>query len=378
MASDRLEQIAQNSPPPLWAQALPERPSQRNDLPQQKISPLAAANLPDFALSDPGPKNGERTVKAAINSGGEKRDLYLHLPANYDPKHPAPLILAFNGLGSGADGMEKFTGLSAAGEKDGYVVAYLDGQGVGHSWNNGHMPWGSHNDQQFAKDALKYLEKDLNIDKNRVFTVGYSQGGSGMNKLLSSLDGQTAAVAEDESFMDGKEQALRKPTSAIIIHGRDDLEVPYAGSAGELADGWKRSTGVALSELKDIYDRDWPALKRDRREDKTGTKEFFSTIPHLFGQHQEPTRQMVDYFKSADKIASAPKIEQNGSITIETYGHGANGTEVEFITGAGRVHGWGGSSWDGKPIDPPMLDKNGKPVRDTDLMIDFFNHHPKP
>jgi hypothetical protein len=55
--------------------------------------------------------------------------------------------------------MEKFTGLSAAGEKDGYVVAYLDGAGPGHSWSNGHMPWGNHNEQQFADDTLKKLKK---------------------------------------------------------------------------------------------------------------------------------------------------------------------------------------------------------------------------
>jgi poly(3-hydroxybutyrate) depolymerase len=377
MSSDRVEEVAQNSPAAAWTQKVPERPGERNILPLKKIDPSLSAHLPDFALSDPGPKNGERTTKATIESGGEQRDLYLHLPANYDPKHPAPLILVFNGLGSGADGMEKFTGLSAAAEKDGYVVAYLDGAGPGHSWSNGHMPWGNHNDQQFADDTLKRLKKDLNIDNDRVFTVGYSQGGSGMNKLLSSLDGQVAAVAEDETFTDGKERPLQNPTSALIINGRDDLEVPYAGSAGMLADGWRRSTGVFQSEVKDIYNRDSTKLKGDEKEDITGTKEFFSSPLHWVGQHQEPVRHTVDYFKGADKISSPPQIVQNGSMTVETYSHGANGTEVEFITGAGRVHGWVGSSWDGQPIDPPMLDKNGKPVRDTDLIIDFFNHHPR-
>src|SRR5271156_1184396 len=124
-----------------------------------------------------------------------------------------------------------------------------------------------------------------------------------MNKLLSSLDGQLAAVAEDETFTDGKERPLQKPTSALIIHGRDDLEVPYAGSSGLLADGWRRSTGVAQSEVKDIYNRDSAKLKRDEKEDIAGTKEFFSSPLHWFGQHQEPVRHMVDNFKATDKIS---------------------------------------------------------------------------
>jgi hypothetical protein len=75
MSSDRVEEVAQNSPVTAWAQKVPERPGERNALPPQKNAPYLSAILPDFALSDPGSKNGERTTKATIESAGEHRDL---------------------------------------------------------------------------------------------------------------------------------------------------------------------------------------------------------------------------------------------------------------------------------------------------------------
>jgi len=308
-------------------------------------------------VSLPGVEFTEQQTKVSFMSGGEQRTLFVHKPANYDPNMPAPLIVVFNGYDSdpkgGAANMGKFTGLSRAGEKDGYVVAYLDGAGPDHTWGL----YGSHNDPEFVTDALKYLKENYKINDKRIFAVAFSDGGTGMMAALPTLGGQIAAAAGDAIYTKGEEAALTAPTSALIIAGRDDMTTPPAGTAGMVSDGFKRLLGGEFI---------------------VGPEEMFWGIGHaVHGPHMEPTQHIVDYFRNADQTSAPPQTVHNGTMTTQTYANGRNGTEVEAITGDRREHGWGGSSWGDTSIDPSMLDNKGAPVRDTDIIIDFFNHHSK-
>ena len=64
-----------------------------------KTPESTSVHLPGFELSSDATPG--TTQKATIDVDGKQRDVWLHLPANYDAQHPTPLMLVFNGVGSG-------------------------------------------------------------------------------------------------------------------------------------------------------------------------------------------------------------------------------------------------------------------------------------
>ncbi len=107
-------------------------------LPDSGITHLPWLELSNGATADAVPGV---TQKMTIEFDGKKRDVTLHLPTNYDRSKPVPLMLVYNGVGPGGSGMEQFTGMSRRADAQGFAVAYLDGTGTGHSYNNHEWPF---------------------------------------------------------------------------------------------------------------------------------------------------------------------------------------------------------------------------------------------
>ena len=62
---------------------------------------------------------------------GSARSYQIHIPPNYDPAKPTPLVLALHGASMNAPTMERFTGLSAKADQAGFIVVYPNGTGPG-------------------------------------------------------------------------------------------------------------------------------------------------------------------------------------------------------------------------------------------------------
>ena len=77
---------------------------------------------PPHGLANPGVIDQERTY-------------FVHVPASYSEKKPAPLVFVFHGGGGTAKNSDKFTHFSELSDKKGFIVVYP--QGVDKSWNDG-------------------------------------------------------------------------------------------------------------------------------------------------------------------------------------------------------------------------------------------------
>ena len=114
---------------------------------------------------------GIESVKVPLLVDGktEETELWLCIPASYDPAKPAPLICAFHGTGDTGQGMaEMWRGI--AGEIGAFVLAPSEaGANEGYAW--------SVRERESALSAIRWMRRHYNIDERRIFATGISRGG---------------------------------------------------------------------------------------------------------------------------------------------------------------------------------------------------------
>lgn len=80
-------------------------------------------------------------------------------------------------------------------------------------------------------NLIKDLEKEFpNIDKNRIYLIGYSMGGSTAQNLMNLKPNTFAAVVSVASVPDLSNLNKIKEKNIWLIHGKNDNENPYIGS----------------------------------------------------------------------------------------------------------------------------------------------------
>src|SRR5438874_2427923 len=62
--------------------------------------------------------------KRVITVDEHKRTHWIHVPANYDPKKPAAVVVALHGAMMDAKIMEAFCGLSKTADQHNFIVVY--------------------------------------------------------------------------------------------------------------------------------------------------------------------------------------------------------------------------------------------------------------
>ena len=78
---------------------------------------------------------------------------------------------------------------------------------------------------------IKDLEKDYpNIDKNRIYLIGYSMGGSTAQNLMNLNPDIFAAIVSVAAVPDLSNLNKIKEKNIWLIHGKKDNENPYIGS----------------------------------------------------------------------------------------------------------------------------------------------------
>lgn len=87
-------------------------------------------------------------------------------------------------------------------------------------------------DEVFALlKLIKALKKEYpNIDKNRIYLIGYSMGGSTAQNLMNLSPNTFAAIVSVAAVPDLSNLAKIKNKNIWLIHGKNDNENPYIGS----------------------------------------------------------------------------------------------------------------------------------------------------
>ncbi len=207
---------------------------------------LTAACMPTLPREQ---VTGPQTYKVDIDfqTGGFDRNYSIHVPPAYDGKRPLPLLIVIHGAFDTAKGIEKDSGFSQLADREGFMVMYPSGIGIMgllQHWNAGHCCGKAAEDQiddvGYLNASIDAASSRLAIDQDRIYMVGFSNGGMLTYRFCAEhgkrLAGAAVLAGAIGSRLDDAPPMWTMPESAppvpmLIMHGLQDMHVPFNGGS---------------------------------------------------------------------------------------------------------------------------------------------------
>jgi polyhydroxybutyrate depolymerase len=286
-----------------------------------------------------------RDFTETLQYEGIERTCHIHLPPNFSTNEHSPMVLALHGgVGEGRKFEKSTTNgtLTIAADKRDVVIVFPEG--IDKHWVDGRTEAvkkkNRHNDVGFISAIIDIMVKNYNIDPNRVYATGISNGGFMSYRLAMDLSDKIAAIAPiaaqvSKSIM-GK--TPERPISVMIINGTDDPLVPYNGGHVRLF-RFGRSRGEVLST--------------------DSTVDFFLRHNGCTGSPEKKKLEDRD-------------SEDDTSVEVETYADCREGTEVVLVKVIGGGHTWPGGT---QYLKPWLVGKVSKDLNASEMILNFFLKH---
>jgi polyhydroxybutyrate depolymerase len=273
-------------------------------------------------------------ARRTLEVDGLERSYLVYAPASLPATGPVPVVLYLHGgIGSG----EQLAGTAHVrehAEQDGYLAVLPDGttnaDGRFRTWNGGRCcgPAAANDvdDVAFLAEVLDEVAEQWDVDPDRVFAAGHSNGAIMANRLACELPDRVAAIGVVAGSLEvGCEDAT--PTSVLYVHGDADTNHPLGGGEGE---------------------------------DSVAGVDFTSVADSL------------DVWVEVDGCDPVPEEERAAEITTSRWSGCDDGTAVELQVIHGAPHAWpGGERTSGLASEPSgALDA-------TAAVWAFFEQHPR-
>jgi polyhydroxybutyrate depolymerase len=285
----------------------------------------------------------------SITAGGLKRTYLIHIPPSYDLSKSVTLLIALHGGGGTGQNMVRLTrgGFDKISDAKGFIVVYPNG--IEKHWNDGRSEeearYRSHkeniDDVGFISALIDSLVKKRNIDPNRVYVTGMSNGATMSYRLACELSGKIAGIAPVAGNIPRNLILSCFPTmpvSVLAINNVNDPLMPFAGGDVTGPYGLKK-LGKVLSAQESL--KFWVNIDN------------CTAVP------------VISFEPDADP-------EDGTRIRKESYTNGKNGTEVILYVVEGGGHTWPG----GYPyFSESVIGKTSSDMNAVEVIWDFFEKH---
>ena len=179
------------------------------------------------------PPISAQTTIGTLEHDNISRSYRIHLPPDFDPQESLPLVFNLHGFTSNAFQQEAYSEMNNVADTARFIVCYPDG--IGQAWNVGWAFGSTADDIGFISAMIDEFAENYNINTNRVYSCGMSNGGFMSYHLACNLPEKIAAIASVTGSMapGTLEDCIPDPARPIMeIHGTADGTVPYQGAAG--------------------------------------------------------------------------------------------------------------------------------------------------
>jgi polyhydroxybutyrate depolymerase len=188
---------------------------------------LVATSSAFGAEAKPRPSSGKGGVagvfpneKLTVNGTG--REYRLVVPKSVDGSKPVPLLFAFHGfLIDSKDLMPVYSQLDRLAEKEGFVLIYPNA--MDKAWRI--VPFLAKDDFAFFDQLLTTVSGKYNIDRNRIYLTGTSNGAFFSHLLASQRSDVVAAIACHSGgigVLARRPPQVKHKYGVMIIHGDQD------------------------------------------------------------------------------------------------------------------------------------------------------------
>jgi polyhydroxybutyrate depolymerase len=165
----------------------------------------------------------------------------------------------------------ELTGMNNIADEEGFIVVYPDG--LGKSWNGGlccdPAAGNQVDDVGFFRALLAHVSSLADVDANRVYAAGMSNGGFMSQRLACEASDIIAAIAPNAGLVANNNGELfecspPRPVPVFHVHGTGDFIVPYDGSPTPIPgltfdsvpvtiEGWQKRNGIENMPVTQSY-----------------------------------------------------------------------------------------------------------------------------
>lgn len=180
----------------------------------------------------------EGLISYDIEWEGRDRDYEVYFPKEEFAEGPLPILFVLHGGGGDAKGMRTltFSRFNELADMYGFLVVYPNA--FEKQWNEGRLDSintaivENINDVGFIAQIVAQLQIDYNIDDEKIYTSGISNGGFMSSRLLCDRadlfrGGAIVTATLPEDYINKCNPSA--PVSVITFNGTGDFIVPYEG-----------------------------------------------------------------------------------------------------------------------------------------------------
>jgi polyhydroxybutyrate depolymerase len=217
----------------------------------------------------------QKTISRVLMYDGIPRNYKVYQPAAYTGQSPWPVVFSLHGYTMTIDEQINVTDMNSVADTGNFLVVYPQGliipsqwsleglPGTAPGWNYGGLS--ETDDFGFLNSLMNTIENSFNVDRTRIYLVGFSNGAQMSYALTCRFPERIAAIAGvvgkmvDTIFAQCT-NAQAKPV--LTIHGTIDPCVDYYEypSALETVKFWRQlascDTTAVMTSLPDVYPAD--------------------------------------------------------------------------------------------------------------------------
>jgi polyhydroxybutyrate depolymerase len=160
-------------------------------------------------------KGAGNFVPMKIRVMNQDRTYHLRVPSTYDPSRAYPLIFRWHG--AGGNGLSGGLDIESSAQENAIVVS---ADGLNNFW----QPYANSPDLPFFDSMLEAVSNQYCIDNHRIFSYGFSVGGSFSNLLACERGDVIVASAAVASGIFSN--ACKGKVATWLLHDEDDEAVP--------------------------------------------------------------------------------------------------------------------------------------------------------
>jgi poly(3-hydroxybutyrate) depolymerase len=184
-------------------------------------------------------------TKNLLKDDFEGRAMLVYVPTQLAPQGKRSLVVALHGGMGNGQFIQAHLKMDGVAEKNGFIVAYLDGSKAGAHLPAGMLAWNAGSgccgepytnkvdDVGYISGAVHYLVQKYGVDPARVYGIGHSNGAMMTQTLMCETDLYHSAISLAGSLMAEVAMCPKAQGKTLFaLHGADDANVPPGGGRG--------------------------------------------------------------------------------------------------------------------------------------------------
>lgn len=162
----------------------------------------------------------------------DERGYGVYVPRSYDAngEDDVPLVIGLHGFGDTWQNFYPATGLAGRAEEEGFIFAFP--QAYLNEWNDGSIGRHEEDDVQLLRDLVERIDRDFRINRDRIYLVGFSNGGTMVYRAACEAPDLFAGIVAVGGTMRSAQadecEGVQIPV--LVIHGTGDEVVPFDGN----------------------------------------------------------------------------------------------------------------------------------------------------